>query len=114
LGLFTLSIIGWGTAVPVDWIRLALVSVLGALYSCVWFGWYMALTMSLNGHSNEAGGSARSEQYRHFIRFKLTRDTLTGYVIGIDNPANHMDDKGRFKIDSRLRLVDVFTLKNSG
>lgn len=114
LGLFTLSIIGWGTAVPVDWIRLALVSVLGALYSCVWFGWYMALTMSLNGHSNEAGGSARSEQYRHFIRFKLTRDTLTGYVIGIDNPANHIDDKGRFKIDSRLRLVDVFTLKNSG
>lgn len=114
LGLLTLSITVWGTAVPVDWGRLALVFVLGALYSCIWFGWYMALTMSLNGHNNEAGGSARSEQYRHFIRFKLTRDTLTGYVIGIDNPKNHIDDEGRFKIDSKLRLVDVFTLKNSG
>jgi len=114
LGLFTLSIIGWGTATPVDWGRLGLAVVLGALYSCIWFGWYMALTLSLNGHNSEAGGSARSEQYRHLIRFKLTRDTLTGYVIGIDNPADYIDDEGRFKANSKLRLVDVFTLKNSG
>lgn len=113
LGLFTISIIGWGAAMPVDWSRLAIVFVLGALYSCVWFGWYIALTMSLNGHNNEAGGGARSEQYRHLIRFKLTRDALTGYVIGIDNPADYIDDEGRFKTGSKLRLVDVFTVKNS-
>lgn len=114
LGLFTISIIGWGTAMPVDWNRLAIVFVLGALYSCVWFGWYIALTISLNGHNNEAGGGARSEQYRHLIRFKLTRNSLTGYVIGIDDPADYIDDEGHFKTGSKLRLVDVFTVKNAG
>ena len=113
VGSLTLSIAVWGTAVPIDWGRLIWAPALGALYSCIWFGWYMALTVSLNGHSTEAGGGARSERYRHFIRFKLTRDALTGYVIGIDDPADCIDDQGRFKTDRKLRLVDVFTVKKT-
>jgi hypothetical protein len=105
LGVFPLSIIFWGEPVPVDGLRLAAAFLLGAVYGCVWFGWYVAVTMSLNGHNNEAGGGARSEQYRHFIRFKLTPDTLTGYVIGIDKPVDH------FRDDPKFRLVDVFTVR---
>ena len=70
------------------------------------------MSLVFDGHANEAGSTARTENYKQFIRFKLTEDTLTGYVIGIDFPHAPVDENDK-RDGSTLkpRLVDVFTLK---
>ncbi|MCK5872797.1 MAG: hypothetical protein KAG26_08225 [Methylococcales bacterium] len=93
---------------PVTDGRMVAAFVLGAILSCIWFGWYLAVSLSFNGHNNEAGGGARVPQYRHMIRFKLTQNQLTGYVIGFDHPIDQINDQTTFQ------LVDVFTLTSSG
>jgi len=98
----------WGDPIAVDGWRLLASVVLGALFSCIWFGWYLAVSLAFHGHNNEAGGGARSECYRHMIRFKLTENTLTGYVIGIDKPVTDLSAKE--KEQPKFRLVDVFTI----
>jgi hypothetical protein len=77
--------------------------VAGAYFTCVWFGWYLAVALAFDAHFNEAGGAARLDRYRHFIRFKLEPDRLTGYVIGWDRPSTDLE-----RLDARL--VDVFSL----
>jgi hypothetical protein len=89
---------GWSMLVPIT-----LASVFGALLSCVWVGWYFAVCLEFNGHNNEAGGAARIERFKQFIRFRLTEDDLTGYVIAIDEPKT----KGRLLAP---RVIDVFRL----
>src|SRR5262249_18279688 len=58
--------------------------VAGAVICCLWFGWYLAVCFVFNGHNNEIGGAARIERFKQFIRFRLTENTLTGYVIAVD------------------------------
>ena len=102
----TLFVYG-GDAKEVTWLRLIVSFCLGAVLSCVWFGWYLVVSLGFNGHNNEAGGGARVAAFRHFIRFKITENKLTGYVIGLDDPS--ID----FTKERSLRLVDVFTLHAS-
>ncbi|MGH8646624.1 MAG: hypothetical protein ACREX4_20065 [Gammaproteobacteria bacterium] len=83
--------------------RILGAGAIGALLSCVWFGWYLAVALAFNGHNNEAGGGARTEQFRHLVRIKLTRNSLTGYVIGIYEPKD-------FNGSPRFKVVDVFTI----
>ena len=76
----------------------------GAVLGCVWFGWYLAVASSFDGHNNEVGGACRIERFKGMIRFRLTPTGLTAFVIGFDQP----------KIDARalsLQLVDVFELR---
>lgn len=89
-----------GLTVP----RLLLALVLGAVLSCVWFGWYLAVSVPFNGHNNEAGGGSRLEKYKQMIRFRLTESDLTGYVIAIDEPVEDVQDL-------RPRIVDVFRIR---
>jgi hypothetical protein len=91
-----------------------LAGLIGAVMSCVWLGWYFATALVFHGHANEAGSTARTEEYKHFIRFKLTKDTLTGYVIAVDFPQapqqpSEWPTKGGHNL--KPRLVDVFTLR---
>ncbi|MEA2205332.1 MAG: hypothetical protein QOE77_2108 [Blastocatellia bacterium] len=81
-----------------------LAGAFGAVMSCVWLGWYFAVSVEFNGHAGDAGSAARREEYKQFIRFRITPETLTGYVIGIDEPKQN----GK---DLKPRLVDVFTLR---
>ena len=98
-------VMNWGDpAEVVTLCRIVGAALIGALLSCVWFGWYLAVSLAFNAHNNEAGGGARTEQFRHLVRIKLTRDSLTGYVIGIDEPVASFDGNPKF------RLVDVFTI----
>lgn len=90
---------GWLQLVP-----LAIAAVFGALLSCVWVGWYFGIALSFHGHNNEAGGAARIERFKQFIRFRLTEDGLTGYVIAVDDP-NETGSK------LQPKLIDVFHLK---
>lgn len=107
LGLGVLSTVAGAEPVAVNVWRLLYAFLLGALFSCIWFGWYLAVALAFNGHNNEAGGGARSEQYRHLIRFKLEEHQLTGYVIGIDQPITDFTGTDLPK----FRLVDVFTVE---
>ena len=90
-----------------------LAGLIGALMSCVWLGWYFATALVLDGHANEAGSTARTEDYKHFIRFRLTKDALTGFVIAIDFPHAPQEGDDPYRDGSTLkpRLVDVFTLR---
>ena len=98
-------VINWGDpAEVVTLCRIVGAALIGALLSCVWLGWYLAVSLAFNGHNNEAGGGARTEKFRHLVRIKLTQDSLTGYVIGIDEPV------ASFAGNPTFRLVDVFTI----
>lgn len=97
-----------GEAIAVTPTRLLAAFLLGALFSCIWFGWYLAVSLGFNGHNNEAGGGARSERYRHMIRFAVRENSLTAYVIGIDAPYADAE----FKTGApKFRLVDRFTIE---
>jgi hypothetical protein len=96
---------GWSGLLP------AIVSGLVAVVtSCVWLGWYLAVALSFGGHNNEAGGGARIERFKEFVRVRLARDratgedSLTAYVIAVDDPKK----KGA---ELQPRLADVFTLR---
>jgi hypothetical protein len=90
-----------GELQPVDGSSFALVCVAGGAFACVWFGFYLAVALAFDAHNNEAGGAARIDFYRHFVRIKLQRDRVTGYVIGFDRPAT---------AGVRAKLIDVFEL----
>jgi hypothetical protein len=78
--------------------------LVGLVMCCYWFGWYLGVCFAFNGHNNEVGGAARIERFKQFIRFRLTKEGLTGYVIAVNDPS----DTG-----SRLtpHVVDVFHLR---
>lgn len=89
------------------WIRLLLcvyAGAIGAIMSCVLFGGYLAVALAFNGHNNEAGGAARIEGFKQFIRFRVNRQGLTGYVIAIDEPETE---------GSKLKpkVIDVFRIR---
>lgn len=108
-GVCILLLASWGDPIAVTIWRLLAAFLIGALFSCIWFGWYIAVSLAFHGHNNEAGGGSRSECYRHMIRFKLTKNTLTGYVIGIDKPRTDLSDQE----SPTFRLVDVFTIHSA-
>jgi hypothetical protein len=95
-----------------------LAGVVGAVMSCLSFGWYLGVCSVLNGHNNEIGGAARIESFKQFIRFRLTEQGLTGYVIAIDDVSiigkEKKTDDGKTRqmdgADLKPRLVDVFHL----
>ena len=78
--------------------------LVGAVMSCVLFGWYLAVSLAFNGHNNEAGGAARIEGFKELIRFRINREGLTGYVIGLDKPETD---------GSKLipKIIDIFHIR---
>jgi len=100
---------------PSGLVPAILAGLAGAVICCLWTGWYFAVCFAFNGHNNEVGGAARIENFKQFIRFRLTRNGITGYVIAVDDVSqiNTVDAKGRTRDGSDLkpRLIDVFHLK---
>src|SRR4029079_12226956 len=82
-------------------LRFAVAVLMGGLMSCVSLGWYFAVSLGFNGHNDQAGGAARIERFKEFMRIRLTARGLTAYVIGFDEPRMH----GR---ELRPRVIDVF------
>lgn len=89
---------------PVALFPTLLAGLTGAVICCLWTGWYFAVCFAFNGHNNEVGGAARIENFKQFIRFRLTRNGITGYVIAVDK----VRDVGS---DLKPKLIDVFHLK---
>jgi hypothetical protein len=79
-------------------------AALGALMTCVWLGWYFAVSLAFNGHNDQAGAAARIEGYKQFMRIRIKQDELTAFVIAVDKP-NTLGKK------LEPRIVDVFQLK---
>jgi hypothetical protein len=94
------------TPQQVNWSSFVLALGLGAILSCTWLGWYLAVSLCFDGHNNEAGGGARIEKFKQFIRFRLNAQGLTGYVIAIDEPKAD----GR---ELKPRVIDVFEVRPS-
>jgi hypothetical protein len=82
---------------------IAITAVVAIAIGCAHMGWYLAVAAALGAHGNEVGGAARIDHYRQFIRFRLTADGLTGFVIAIDRPSA---DPAAL----RPYVVDVFTI----
>ena len=78
--------------------------IIGAITSCTWLGWYLAVALSFNGHNNEAGGASRVEEYKEFIRFRIDERGLTAFVIAIDEPKVNGSDL-------RPHIIDYFQLR---
>ncbi|HYG78892.1 MAG TPA: hypothetical protein VD861_00810, partial [Pyrinomonadaceae bacterium] len=88
------------------WLTLLLcfyAGAIGAGMSCALFGWYLAVSLAFNGHNNEAGGAARIEGFKQLVRFRLNRDGLTGYVIGLDRAEAEPEKL-------KPQVVDVFRI----
>jgi len=100
---------GWSALLPAT-----VAGIIGAIICCLWTGWYFAVCFAFNGHNNEVGGTARIEEFKQFIRFRLTKDGLTGFVIAVDDVSliDKDDGKGRKMDGSDLKpkLIDVFHL----
>lgn len=91
---------------PSGWLLVVACLVAGAvglLMACAWLSWYLAVSLLFHGHNNEAGGAARIEKFKQFIRFRLTEDDLTGFVIAVDEPKEHGSQL-------RPKLIDVIYL----
>ena len=98
---------------PEAMVSFAAAAVLGAVMSCVWLGWYLAVALAFDAHNNEAGGAARIDKYRGMIRFRIRKnpktgnDEITAFVIAFDEPKK---EGSELDLGHNLRLVDVFTL----
>ena len=69
------------------------------------FGAYLWTSLNcVGGHRNEAFSALHYAGYKHFIRFKLEPDHLTGYVIGFDHPSSGSNPK------PKARLIHKFVL----
>jgi hypothetical protein len=77
----------------------------GLVMTCVSFGWYLAASLAFNGHNNEAGGAARIEGFKAFVRIHITSKALTAYVIGFEKP----EIEGR---NLKVGIIDMFQLKS--
>jgi hypothetical protein len=75
----------WGHTTP-GWSTAVLAVLVGAIVVPMQFGFYLLTCSAWNGHNNEAGITARLTLCKQWIRFHVTKDALTGYVIGIDDP----------------------------
>ncbi len=112
IGAALAPLAGYRRVYDVTFGRLALVALLGACFTCVWLGWYLAVASAFNAHNNEVGGAVRLDKYRHFIRFKLEPSRLTGYVIALDQPSlDFATAAGEANV--RARLVDVIELTSA-
>jgi hypothetical protein len=93
--------------IPQDkWPLLGLVvsGAVGLLMTCVSLGWYFAVSLTYQGHNNEAGGAARIEEFKEFMRIRITPQGLTAYVIGFDHPQT----EGHLL---KPKLLDMFHLR---
>lgn len=99
---------GWFAVIPA-----ILAGIIGAVICCLWTGWYFAVTFLFNGHNNEVGGTARVENFKQFIRFRLTNDSITGYVIAVDDVSRIGEEENGRTLDGsdlKVQLIDVFHL----
>lgn len=99
---------GWFAAIPA-----IIAAIIGAVICCLWTGWYFAVSFIFNGHNNEVGGTARVEGFKEFIRFRLTKDSLTGYVIAVDDVSQIGETRNGRTMDGsdlEVKLIDVIHL----
>ena len=100
---------------PVDGRAFGVAFLAGGSFACIWFGFYLAVALGFGAHNNEAGGAARLDYYRHFIRFKLEPERITGFVIGFDKPAFKLEGNTASKSEPllQIKLVERFELSRT-
>ncbi len=98
--------------IPQQWAALVGGFLIGSLLSNGWLRWYLAVAHLYNGHNNEVGGACRIDSFRQFIRFRVTRDELVGYVIGIADSGATRNRKQRADSPTvEVRVIDEFHIR---
>jgi hypothetical protein len=81
-------------------------ALISMVIGCAHFGWYLAAMSRLGFHNNELGGAAKVDRFRQFIRFRVTPDRVTGYVIGLERIIDRAERPTG--ADLRPFVLDVF------
>jgi hypothetical protein len=101
-------------SVPVSLLQIVLGGSVTAMLLCMmYFAWYLAIAGRLDGHNNEVGGTARVTGFRQMIRFRITAERLTGYVIALADAPGTAPVRQRGE-GLRCSLIDVFTIETPG
>lgn len=108
-----------------DYINFILVGVAifisGYFVGSILMGLYLYIALHFfKLHTNEAFSALRIEDYKGFLRFRITKEKLEAFFIGIDQvpkqwQPNKDDDKPTWEaVDEPIRpvLVDYWTVKN--
>lgn len=80
----------------------------GALFACLWVGWYFLVCLQWGAHGNEAGASARVDTYAQFLRIKLTEDAAEVWSLAVSaaprpGGPTHVTVIDRFRISLKGR-----------
>jgi hypothetical protein len=76
-----------GALVTAPWWGFVIAAFTGALFACLWVGWYFLVCLQWGGHGNEAGASARVDSYAQFLRIRLTADAAEVWSLAVSAPT---------------------------
>jgi hypothetical protein len=89
------------------WPHALVAAVTGALFTCLWLGWYLLVSVQWNAHGNEAASVARVARYAAFLRIELTADGAEVWAIQAhEDESQQPDERGERKIVARV--IDHF------
>lgn len=98
------------------WLGLVAAAVAGAIFSCLWLGWYLLVCLQWGWHGNDAGSVARVDDWAEFLRIKLTRESAEVWAIAVSADRNEVEDAHDKKptFAARTRLIDHFIVRAKG
>jgi hypothetical protein len=91
------------------WVGYGAAAIGGAIFACLWLGWYVLVCLQWGWHGNDAGSVARIDDYAEFLRIKLTADKAEVWAIGVDARETELGD-----YPATIRLVDHFEVTTKG
>jgi hypothetical protein len=90
-------------------IGLAAALICGAIFSCLWLGWYFLVCLQWGWHGNEAGSVARVDDYAELLRIKLTEDDAEVWALGVEAREQRDGD-----YQAKARVIDHFKVTAKG
>jgi hypothetical protein len=106
--LFLMSETVEWTAPPgiVSAIGLVTALICGAIFSCLWLGWYFLVCLQWGWHGNEAGSVARVDDYAELLRIKLTEHEAEVWGLGVKAREQQDGD-----YETTVRVIDHFKVR---
>lgn len=104
----------WTNSETEWWLGLVAAAVGGAIFACLWLGWYLVVCVQWGWHGNDAGSVARVDDYAEFLRIKLTKDAAEVWTIAVDADVKKPDPMNPTTFAAGARLVDHFIVRAKG
>jgi hypothetical protein len=87
-------------------IGVAAALICGAIFSCLWLGWYFLVCLQWGWHGNEAGSVARVDDYAELLRIKLTENEAEVWALGVEAREQRDGD-----YQAKVRVIDHFKVR---